>query len=99
MWTVAFCVFWTAVVSMCLGYYIRERKAKDSKKKPADLILFWIAVLDLAFLTLMAADDLWRERINQYEKGKVVKVVTYKIRKVDGNVEKADSTYTFRLRK
>lgn len=86
-------------MSIYLGFYTCERAKSDKKKKPTDLIVLGIAVFASAMSTLMAANDLWRERINQYEEGKVVKEVTYKIRKVDGNVEKADSTYTFRLRK
>ena len=87
-------------MSMYFGFYIREwTKSSDKKKKPTDWIILGIAVFASAFATLMAVNDLWRERVNQYEKGKVVKEVTYKIRQVDGHVEKADSTYTFRLSK
>lgn len=99
MWTIALFIFWTIVMSIYLGYFICERTKSDKKRKPTDLIIVGIALCVSAMSILMAANDLWRERVNQYEKGKVVKEVTYKIRKVDGNVEKADSTYTFRLRK
>lgn len=86
-------------MSMYLGFFICERTKSDEKRKPTDFIIVGIALCVSAMGTLMAANDLWRERVNQYENGEVVKVVTYNIKKVDGNVEKADSTYTFKLRK
>ena len=66
MWIVTFFIFWTVVMSMYFGFYIREwTKSSDKKKKPTDWIILGIAVFASAFATLMAVNVLWRERVNQ----------------------------------
>ena len=40
---------------------------------------------------------IWKERVRQYDKGEIKKVVTYRVKSIDGDTMEKDSTYTYKL--
>ena len=94
IWTVV----WLILCCLILGFFI-GMKVSEYKKIEWWQAVSWIVALALAICAVFSAvGNFWRKRVKQYDEGIMVKEVTYNIKKVNGNIEQADSTFTFVLK-
>lgn len=66
-------------------------------------VLFWVCFIaycvTLMFIIVVNLNQVWRDRMDKYDKGLIVKEITYKTKKINGIVTKTDSTYTYKFKK
>lgn len=90
-------LIWLAFIFFAFGFIVGDRLAKKEKFTAGDIISAVLALVAALFTAFAVGNGLWKDRIEKFEKGEIVKVVNYDIKKIDGNVVKTDSTYTYKL--